>query len=114
MLPWNRICTDDEMADNSKKLCQEDVEDEGQAVVNGVQVGAEPVKNPSERCYVKKSDLKSEGMLELLKKKVYVLEPMLQNYNQTKLYSHEDSFRFLHSFYSVSYDKNLTNMKKCH
>ena len=61
MLPWNRVCADDEMADNSKKLGQEDVEDERQAVVNGVQVGAEPVENPPERSCVKESDLKSKS-----------------------------------------------------
>ena len=45
------------MSNNPKELSQEDVEDEWQAVVHSVQVGAEPVENPAQRSRVEESNL---------------------------------------------------------
>ena len=45
------------MSDDAEQLGQEDVEDEGQAVVDRVQVGAEPVQDSSERGDVKEFNL---------------------------------------------------------
>ena len=45
------------MSDNPEQLSQENVEDEGQAVVHSVQVGAEPVENPAQWCSVEESNL---------------------------------------------------------
>ena len=50
------------MSDDAEQLGQEDVEDEGQAVVDRVQVGAEPVQDSSERGDVKEFNL---GMKEV-------------------------------------------------
>lgn len=45
------------MPDHTEQLCQEDVEDEGQAVVDRVQVGTEPVQDSSKWSDVKEFDL---------------------------------------------------------
>ena len=45
------------MSDDAEQLGQEDVEDEGQAVVDRVQVGAEPVQDSPERGDVKEFNL---------------------------------------------------------
>ena len=45
------------MSNNPKELSQEYVEDEWQAVVHSVQVGAEPVQNPAQRSRVEESNL---------------------------------------------------------
>ena len=56
-LPWHCISADTDMSNNPKELSQEDVEDEGQAVVHSVQVRAEPVENPAQRSRVEESNL---------------------------------------------------------
>ena len=54
------------MSDDAEQLGQEDVEDEGQAVVDRVQVGAEPVQDSSERGDVKEFNLaKKEATYEV-------------------------------------------------
>jgi len=45
------------VADDAEQLGQEDVEDEGQAVVDGVQVRAEAIQDPAQRRHVEEADL---------------------------------------------------------
>lgn len=48
------------MADDAEQLGQEDVQDEGQAVVDGVQVRAEAIQDPAQRRHVEEPDLEDK------------------------------------------------------
>ena len=49
------------MSNDAEKLRQKDVQDEGKAVVHGVQVGAEPVEDSTEWSCVEKDNLKTNS-----------------------------------------------------
>ena len=57
-LPWYSIRADTELASHRRQLRQEDVEGEGQTVVDGVDVGTEPIQDSTRWSYVEKGNLK--------------------------------------------------------
>jgi hypothetical protein len=48
------------VSNDAEELRQKDVQDEGKAVVHGVQVGAEPVEDSAERSCVEKDNLENK------------------------------------------------------
>jgi hypothetical protein len=49
------------VSNDAEELRQKDVQDEGKAVVHGVQVGAEPVEDSTEWSCVEKDNLKTNA-----------------------------------------------------